>query len=78
LLTFSHRQLDHLLRAYVEHYNETRPLRGIGLETPRPAVPGDPAHGIERRDVLGGLIHECRRERRDVLGGLIHECRRAT
>jgi putative transposase len=60
LLIFSHRQVNHVLGSYVEHYNAARPHRGIGLETPRTTGPGDPAGKIERRDVLGGLIHEYR------------------
>jgi len=60
LLIFSHRHLEHTLRAYVNHYNAAR-HRGIGLETPRTTLPGDPLGNVERRDVLGGLIHEYRR-----------------
>ena len=61
LLIFSYRQLSHALRIYVNHYDAARPHRGIGLETPRPTVPGDSDSRIERRDVLGGLIHKYRR-----------------
>ena len=61
LLVFSHRQLEHVLRTYVGHYNAARPHRGIGLETPRPIVAGDTLGNIERQDILGGLIHEYRR-----------------
>jgi hypothetical protein len=45
----------------MNHYNAARPHRGIGLETPRTTLPGDPLGNVERRDVLGGLIHEYRR-----------------
>jgi len=61
LLIFSHRQLEYVLDSYVEHYNRERPHRCLELETPRPTVSGDPVHGIERRSVLGGLIHEYHR-----------------
>jgi putative transposase len=61
LLIFSHRQLERVLRTYVEHYDPARPHRGIGLESPRVTVTGDPVGKIERRNVLGGLIHEYRR-----------------
>ncbi len=61
LLIFSHRQLERVLRTYVEHYNEARPHRGIGLEPPRVTITGDPVGRIKRRDVLRGLIHEYRR-----------------
>jgi transposase InsO family protein len=65
LLIFSRRQLEHVLRVYVRHYNEHRPHRALDLEAPEPlTVPsmrGDPAasaKAIRRRDLLGGLIHE--------------------
>ena len=61
LLVFSHRQLDHVLRAYVEHYNRARPHRGLELEVPEGSVTQLSAGRVERHDVLGGLIHEYRR-----------------
>jgi putative transposase len=63
LLIFSRRQLEHVLRIYVQHYNEHRPHRALGLQAPDPRH--EPlGHGtasvtlIRRRDLLGGLIHE--------------------
>jgi putative transposase len=55
--------LVHVLRAYVEHYNQHRPHLSLGLGTPIPSVRGDPTSAtalaqLRRRDVLGGLIHE--------------------
>ena len=61
LLVFSHRQLDHVLRAYVEHYNRARPHRGLQLEVPQGAPSQLPVGRVERHDVLGGLVHEYRR-----------------
>jgi transposase InsO family protein len=65
LLIFGRRQLDHVLRVYVRHYNEHRPHRALDLQTPdplrKPSTRGDPvasAMAIRRRDLLGGLIHE--------------------
>jgi putative transposase len=64
LLIFSRRQLDCVVRVYVQHYNEGRPHRALDLRAPDPgATPstrGDPAEsgGLRRRDLLGGLIHE--------------------
>jgi transposase InsO family protein len=58
--------LARVLHRYLEHYNSGRPHRGINLQLPVPpglaevtplAAPG----GVERVDVLGGLIHEYRR-----------------
>jgi transposase InsO family protein len=62
LVIFSRRQLEHVLRVYVRHYNEHRPHRALDLHAPVPttkrADPVAPAIAIRRRDLLGGLIHE--------------------
>jgi hypothetical protein len=64
-LIFGRRQLVHVLRVYVKHYNEQRPHRALDLRPPdsrvRPAVGADStprALQMNRRDLLGGLIHE--------------------
>src|SRR6266700_4616433 len=55
------RHLLRLLRGYVRHYNQQRPHRGLALAAPeageRKSPHVDPRE-VERRDVLGGLIHE--------------------
>lgn len=55
------RHTESVLRTYVRHYNEQRPHRGIGLAVPvtedSPDVTVVPSQ-VERRDILGGLIHE--------------------
>ncbi len=60
LLLVGRRHAERVLRTYARHYNEQRPHRGIGLAVPVAKDPPDasfiPTH-IERRDVLGGLIH---------------------
>ena len=63
LLIISRRQLEHVMRIYVDHYNTHRPHRALGLTppTPRPRphlVDAKPANQLDRRDRLGGLIHE--------------------
>ena len=60
LLLVGRRHTESVLCAYVRYYNEQRPHRGIGLTTPVPREScDDPVlTNIERRDVLGGLIHE--------------------
>ena len=66
LLIFNRRQLEHVLRVYVRHYNTERPHRALDLRAPgsrgaNPAATGTPqvsAVAIRRRDLLGGLIHE--------------------
>lgn len=62
LLILNRRHLEHVLRVYVDHYNRERPHRSLNLKAPMTdgAAPGN--HGslrhIQRRDRLGGLIHE--------------------
>jgi putative transposase len=63
LLIASRRQLEHVLRVYVEHYNTHRPHRALGLRPPTPGhrlhlVGSNPPGQIQRRGRLGGLIHE--------------------
>jgi putative transposase len=63
LLVRGERHLDRVLRAFVEHYNNERPHRGIDLEvlvaytTIRKFTGVD---GTQRADRLGGLVHEYR------------------
>jgi putative transposase len=65
LLIFSRRQLEHVLWAYIHHFNQQRPHRALELRPP------DRASGtassrtatayplqVRRRDLLGGLLHE--------------------
>jgi len=66
LLIVGRRHLEQVLRVYVGHYNEHRPHRALGLGPPAP--PADPVAAdiacqgqIQRRDLLGGLLHEYRR-----------------
>jgi len=62
LLILGRRHLEHVLRRYLTHCNAERPHRALALLSPagsnqrnQPA-----ANTIERRDLLGGLIHEYR------------------
>ena len=65
VLIYGPRHLEQVLAAYVDRYVDEMPHRGLGLAVPagiRPAqVPGATPTLVERRDVLGGLIHEYRR-----------------
>jgi hypothetical protein len=67
LLIVSRGHLDQVLRRYVEHYNQHRPHRALGLEPPEPSA------GL----TLVGEARRARVRRRDLLGGLLHEYRRA-
>jgi putative transposase len=65
VLIYGRRHLERVLQAYVAHYVEERPHRGLGLAIPAgmrtpPARRGSRAP-VERKDLLGGLIHEYRR-----------------
>jgi putative transposase len=63
ILIVSRRQLEQVLRVYVDHYNSHRPHRALGLTPPAPerrlrlVSPASPER-VHRRDRLGGLIHE--------------------
>jgi transposase InsO family protein len=66
LLIVGRRQLERVLRTYVEHYNRQRPHRALGLVAPHPR--GSPVSAreastaqVRRRDRLGGLVHEYER-----------------
>jgi putative transposase len=61
LLILGQRQLDRVLRVYVDHYNTERPHRALGRQPPiaiQPPPPPPPQATIQRRDRLGGLLHE--------------------
>ena len=63
LLIFGRRHLERVLRAYTAHYNRERPHRALALHPPEPAAATHQPNTarIERRDLLGGLIHEYHR-----------------
>ncbi len=64
VLILGRRHVSEVLREYAAHHNFHRPHRGLGLRRPQdvggpipgpgPARPG----ATQRREVLGGLIHE--------------------
>jgi putative transposase len=60
LLILGRRQLDRVLRVYVDHYNTERPHRALGRCPPiatAPPTPPPPLAAVQRRDRLGGLLH---------------------
>jgi putative transposase len=64
LLILNRRHLEHVLHVFVDHYNARRPHRSLNLtpptaidhDRPRPTVSS--SRDVNRRDRLGGLIHE--------------------
>jgi putative transposase len=63
LLIVGRGHLEQVLRIYVAHYNDHRPHRALGFEPPDPPADlsvvrdGQPSR-VDRRDLLGGLLHE--------------------
>jgi len=60
LLILGRRHLERVLQIYAAHYNSERPHRGLALRPPEAPQLESPAGGgaIQRRDHLGGLLHE--------------------
>jgi putative transposase len=60
ILILGRHHLKHVLRVYRRHYNEHRPHRALDLFPPngRDPTPLHEPNRLERRDLLGGLIHE--------------------
>ncbi|MBA3364179.1 MAG: transposase [Actinobacteria bacterium] len=64
LLILNRRHLERVLRVFVHHYNSHRPHRSLNLTPQNPKRPtlqlvtASPSTHIQRRDRLGGLIHE--------------------
>jgi putative transposase len=66
MLILGRRQIEHVVRAYVRHYNCGRPHRALDL------TPPDTRH--TRSSVQSGLSPpDLRVRRRDLLAGLIDE-----
>jgi putative transposase len=63
LLIVGRRHLERVVHAYAAHYNRERPHHALALHPPEPAtaIAQPNIRRIERRDALGGLIHEYHR-----------------
>ena len=68
LLILDQRHLERIAAVFVDHYDVHRPHRALALNPPHPTCPPMAA------DLLSG---EVRVQRRDRLGGVVHEYRRA-
>jgi transposase InsO family protein len=60
ILILGRRHLEHVLHVYRRHYNGHRPHRALDLFPPNGRDPRPPnaPDCLQRRDLLGGLIHE--------------------
>ncbi len=58
LLIVGRRNLEHVLRIYTRHYNRERPHRGLALQPPHAPELIPTGGNVQRRDRLGGLLHE--------------------
>jgi len=62
LLVAGEGHLRRVLARYVAHYNEARPHQGLDQRCPTPLTVASTHGPVQRRDVVGGLIHEYYRE----------------
>jgi transposase InsO family protein len=65
LLIVGRGHLEQIIRVYVQHSNRHRPHRALGLQAPDPPAPmtilsNDQQGSVQRRDLLGGLLHKYR------------------
>lgn len=58
LLIINERHLEHVLREYGQYYNQARPHQGIGQRIPESANHQPGQGSVQRRDILGGLLHD--------------------
>ncbi len=62
LLILGEAHLRRVLREYVDHYNRARPHQGIKQRCPIPIEHGRKEGPVKCRNVLGGIVHDYRRE----------------
>jgi putative transposase len=58
LLILGERHLERVLTTYVAYYNRARPHQGIDQQCPVPLESAARDGSIERRDLLGGVLHD--------------------
>ena len=61
ILILNERHLNRALTTYVDYYNHAQPRQGIEQRCPIPLESAARVGPIERRDILGGVIHDYRR-----------------
>ncbi len=57
ILVVGEGHLQRVLTAYVDYYNQARPHQGIDQRCPIPLASTARASPVERRDLLGGVLH---------------------
>ncbi len=62
LLIINQSHLRHVLRDYVDYYNTASPHQGLDQQAPIPFPRGPAAGPIACHDVLGGILHDYRRQ----------------
>ncbi len=62
ILILNEPHLRRVMIEYIAHYNEARPHQGIEQRCPIPIDSALRTGAVQRRDVLGGIIHEYHRE----------------
>jgi transposase InsO family protein len=62
LVILNERHLQRVVRDYIDYYNHARPHQGINQQAPIGHAPGAVEDPIQRREVLGGIIHDYERQ----------------
>ena len=58
IITLNQAHLAYTLRAYEQYFNGARPHQGIRQRFPCPAMTHSTSGMVERRDLLGGVLHD--------------------
>ncbi|HEY7418226.1 MAG TPA: integrase core domain-containing protein [Ktedonobacteraceae bacterium] len=58
LLIINERHLEHVLKEFGQYYNQARPHQGIDQQSPESANDQSGKGPVQRRDLLGGLLHD--------------------
>jgi transposase InsO family protein len=61
LVILNERHLRRVLKEYADFYSTRRPHQGLAQQCPVPLVFPSEQGSIQRRDVLGGIVHDYRR-----------------
>jgi putative transposase len=62
LLIVNEAHLRHVLTDYAAYFNQARPPQGLGQRIPLAPAPRPQTGPVQRRDALGGLLHDYHRE----------------